>query len=77
MTVKGRFTLDTNILIYAVDRKVGHKRDYSNALVGQAVLRYCVWTVQGLGEFVHATTRKNLLDNFPFQQIRERLVRGV
>ena len=63
MTVKGRFTLDTNILIYAVDRDAGHKHDYSKALVGQAALCDCVLTVQVLGEFFHATTRKSLLDN--------------
>ena len=62
MTVKGRFTLDTNILIYAVDRDAGHKHDYSKNLVGQAALCDCVLTAQVLGEFVHATTRKNLLD---------------
>ena len=62
MTVKGRFTLDTNILIYAVDRDAGHKHDYSKALVGQAALSDCILTVQVLGEFVHATTRKSLLD---------------
>ena len=28
MTVKGRFTLDTNILIYAIDLDAGHKHDY-------------------------------------------------
>ena len=62
MTVKGRFTLDTNILIYAVDRDAGFKHENSKALVGQAALYDCVLTVQVLGEFVHATTRKNLLD---------------
>ena len=62
MTVKGRFTLDTNILIYAIDRDAGHKHDYSKKLVVQASLCDCVLTVQALGEFVFATTRKNLLD---------------
>ncbi len=62
MTVKGRFTLDTNILIYAIDRDSGHKHDYSKYLVGQAALCDCVLTVQALGEFFYATTRKNLLD---------------
>ena len=28
MTVKGRFTLDTNILIYAIYLDAGHKHDY-------------------------------------------------
>ena len=62
MTVKGRFTFDTNILIYAIDRDAGHKHNYSKNLIGQAARRDCVLTVQVLGEFFHATTRKNLLD---------------
>ena len=62
MTVKERFTLDTNILIYAIDRDAGHKHDYSKNLLEQAAHRDCVLTVQVLGEFFHATTRKNLLN---------------
>lgn len=62
MTVKGRFTLDTNILIYAIDLDAGYKHEFSKNLVRQAALCDCVLTVQVLGEFVYATTRKNLLD---------------
>ena len=62
MAVKGRFTLDTNILIYAIYLDAGHKHDYSKNLVVPAFLCNCVLTVQALGEFVSATTRKNLLD---------------
>jgi len=62
MTVKGRFTLDTNILIYAIDRNAGHKHDYSRKLLTQAALCDCVMTTQTFGEFFYATTRKNLMD---------------
>ena len=62
MTVKGRFIFDTNILIYAIDCDAGHKHNYSKNLIEQAARRDCVLTVQVLGEFFHATTRKNLLD---------------
>ena len=61
MTVKGRFSLDTNILVYAVDRDAGEYHDRSRTLLGRAALRDCVLTVQALGEFFQATTRKNLL----------------
>ena len=61
MTVKGRFSLDTNILVYAVDRDAGERHRRSRELVGQAARRDCVLTVQALAEFFHATTRKNLL----------------
>ncbi len=45
MTVKGRFTLDTNIPIYAVDCNAGHRYDYVISLEGQTVLCDCVLTV--------------------------------
>ena len=60
-TVKGRFTLDTNILVYAVDRDGGERHRHSMELVGQAAERDCVLTLQSLAEFIHATTRKSLL----------------
>ncbi len=62
MTVKGRFSLDTNILVYAVDRDAGERHERSKELIGQAARRDCVLTVQALAEFFHATTRKNLLE---------------
>ena len=61
MTAKGRFTLDTNILIYAVDRDAGERHERARAIVGQAARRDCVLTLQALAEFFHATTRKGLL----------------
>lgn len=62
MSVKGRFSLDTNILVYAVDRDAGDRHEQSKDLVGQAAKRDCVLTVQALAEFYHATTRKRLLE---------------
>jgi predicted nucleic acid-binding protein len=61
MTVKGRFSLDTNILVYAVDRDAGERHVRSRELLGRAARRDCVLTVQALAEFYHATTRKSLL----------------
>ena len=62
MSVKGRFSLDTNILVYAVDRDAGERHRRARELMGRAARRDCVLTVQALAEFFHATTRKNLLD---------------
>ena len=59
--VKGRLSLDTNILVYAVDRDGGERHRLCMELVGRAARRDCVLTVQALAEFFHATTRKNLL----------------
>lgn len=61
MTVKGRFSLDTNILVYAVDLDAGDRHEWSRTLVGRAARCDCVLTAQALAEFFHATTRKNLL----------------
>ena len=61
MTVRGRFSLDTNILVYAVDRNAGERQLQAGELVGRAARRDCVLTMQALAEFFHATTRKNLL----------------
>ena len=62
MTVRGRFSLDTNILVYAVDRDAGDRHERSVEIVGQAAQRDCVLTIQALAEFFHATTRKNVLE---------------
>ena len=61
MTVKGRFSLDTNILVYAVDRDAGERHRRSKDLMGRAALCDCVLAMQALAEFFHATTRKRLL----------------
>ncbi len=60
--VRGRFSLDTNILVYAVDRDGSERHWLSVELVGRAARRDCVLTVQALAEFFHATTRKGLLE---------------
>ena len=62
MTVRSRFTLDTNVLVYAVDRDAGEKHDSAKDLMGRAALKDCVLTVQALAEFFHITTRKKLLE---------------
>ena len=61
MIVRRRFSLDTNILVYAVDRDSGDRHEKSRELLARAAKRDCVLTVQALAEFIHATTRKKLL----------------
>ena len=58
MPVKGRFSLDANILVYAVDRDPGERHVRSGELMARAARRDCVLTVQALAEFFHATTHK-------------------
>ena len=62
MTVKVRFSLDTNILVTAVDMDAGERHERSKELMAQAARRDCVLTLQALAEFLHVTTRKNLLE---------------
>lgn len=62
MTVKGRFTLDTNILIYAVDRDAGARRRRALDVVRRAALGDGCLAVQALAEFFHAATRKGVVD---------------
>lgn len=61
MTVKGRFSFDTNILVYAVYSKADERYELSKGLIGRVARHDCVLTVQALAEFFHATTRKGLL----------------
>ena len=60
MIVHSRFSLDTNILIYAVDRSAGDKHKAADRLMRDAADKDCLLTLQSLGEFFHATTRKGL-----------------
>ncbi len=60
--VARRFSLDTNILVYAVDLNSGLRHDEAVEMVGQAAKCDCVLTIQSLAEFFRATTRKGLLD---------------
>jgi predicted nucleic acid-binding protein len=55
---KPRFSLDTNVLIYAVDSLAGEKHTRALQFVDQAVDEDCVLTLQVLSEFYFATTRK-------------------
>jgi len=61
MTARYRFSLDTNILVYAVDLDAGIRHKISKSIIDRAVLCDCVLPVQVLAEFFHATTRKQIL----------------
>ena len=54
-----RVSLDTNILIYAVDKDAGNKQVMAIQLIEKCLLEYdCVLTLQSLSEFYFASTRK-------------------
>ena len=53
-----RFTLDTNILIYAVDVHEGCKREFATRIIEAAVGLDCPLALQVVGEFYAAATTK-------------------
>lgn len=62
MNAEGRFCLDTNILVYAVDHRAGDRHERAGEIFEQASWRNCVLPVQVLAEFFQVTTRKKLLE---------------
>jgi len=57
MTTK-KFTLDTNILIYAIDSDSAEKHKVAIAIVEEAMDMNCILTTQALAEFYSAATKK-------------------
>lgn len=54
-----RITIDTNILIYSIDRSDRIKHKKAGHLVEKLIEEDCVLTLQSLCEFYAAVTRKN------------------
>jgi len=55
------FSLDTNVLIYAIDPSQGEKHHVARTLLEQALNGAWPVALQVLGEFFSATTRKKVL----------------
>lgn len=53
-----RYSVDTNILVYSVDRDAGSKHEIAVGLLDALVERDCVLSLQALAEFFHVVTRK-------------------
>ena len=53
-----RYSLDTNLLVYAVDQDAGERHRRALELVDQAVDRDCLLAQQVLAEFFYTATRK-------------------
>jgi len=56
-----KYSLDANILVYAVDNAVQAKHSCAVKLLTSLAEQPTVLTLQALGEFYHVVTRKNLL----------------
>ncbi len=57
----GRFTLDTNILMYSIDDKDTRRRDLAVQIVDRAIDVDCWLTLQSASEFYWAATRKRII----------------
>jgi predicted nucleic acid-binding protein len=55
-----RFTLDTNILVYALDRASGDRHTVASEIIARAPFVECWLTLQSISEFYFALTRKRL-----------------
>jgi predicted nucleic acid-binding protein len=55
-----RFSLDSNILVYAADMASPPHQASAQQIVDASAERDCVLTTQAIAEFFHATTRKRL-----------------
>jgi predicted nucleic acid-binding protein len=55
------FTLDTNILVYAMDVRAGNRHALASHIVDRAMLVDCRLTLQSVSEFCAAVTRKRLV----------------
>jgi predicted nucleic acid-binding protein len=56
-----RFSLDSNVLVYAADGGPGPRHARALHVLILAARRDCVLTLQALGEFFHTTTRKRIV----------------
>lgn len=56
-----RFTLDTNVLVYSVDNTAGRRHQLAFEIVDRAAEGECWLTLQALGEFYTAVTRKSIV----------------
>jgi predicted nucleic acid-binding protein len=56
-----RFSLDTNILVYALDANAGDRHVLAARIVDQAVRCDCCLTLQSVSEFFAVVTRKRLV----------------
>ena len=56
-----RISIDANVLIYVIDRDAGERHQRALEILHRASIGDCVLTLQVLGEFFHAVTRKSKL----------------
>ena len=67
-----RFSLDTNVLVYAADHDAGERHERALEIIERSARRPCTLTLQALGEFFFAATRKGIVPKAEAaQQVRD------
>jgi predicted nucleic acid-binding protein len=61
VATSGRFTLDTNILVYSVDTLEPVRHPLAIEIIRRAAYADCILTYQALSEFYWVSTRKSLV----------------
>lgn len=56
-----RFTLDTNVLVYAIDAAEGDKHRRAKEILDRAAQADCILATQALGEFYVTSQRRRLM----------------
>src|SRR5689334_4288368 len=56
-----QFTIDTNILVYALDFRAGNRRRLAAEIIDRSLCLDCRLTLQAVSEFYAATIRKQLV----------------
>jgi predicted nucleic acid-binding protein len=69
-----RFSLDTNILVYSVDRQAGHRHEIAKHIMRIASLKACHLTLQSISEFYAVVTRKRIMPQANAAQVAEDLI---
>jgi len=70
-----KFTLDTNILVYSIDRQSGDRHAQAIDLVERMSRCDCILTLQALCEFYNAVTRKDKMPKEEAQaQVRDWMI---
>jgi predicted nucleic acid-binding protein len=56
-----RFSLDSNVLVYAADNRDPARQTSALEIINRAAQRDCILTPQALSEFFHAVSRKGIM----------------
>lgn len=69
-----QFTLDTNILVYSVDRKAGARHEVAKDIVRRGRLASCCLTLQAISEFYAVVTRKGMMPPSDAVRVAEAMI---